>query len=95
MEAIDKVVQAVLDDWRKQKDGSAGGAPEAALKKILTKQEVRHIKFNHSKEGVVSINVDSSSWLYSLNLKKEQLLAALKKESGGIKDIRFRIGEIK
>jgi len=95
MEAINKVIQDVLAGWSKEKGGPAGSGPEGVLKKILTKQEQGHIKFNYSKGGVISVNVDSSSWMYSLNLKKESLLAALEKESAGIKDIHFRIGEIK
>lgn len=44
------------------------------------------------------VNVDSSSWMYELNLKKPQILAGLnqklKKENIQINDIMFRIGEI-
>lgn len=95
MEAIKKIAQEVLEGLRRQQGGSAAGGAEAALKKILTKQEAKHIKFNYSKGGVISVNVDSSSWLYNFNLKKEYILGALKKECAGLKSIRFRIGEIK
>ena len=44
------------------------------------------------------VNVDSSSWMYELNLKRPQICAGLnqklKKENIQINDIMFRIGEI-
>jgi hypothetical protein len=69
--------------------------PQEWLKNILTKKELRHIRVNYFKKGVLGLAVDSSSLLYSLNLRKEELLALLQKESKGIEDIRFRIGELK
>jgi hypothetical protein len=96
MEAIKDTVQSIMQGLaskRTRKD--TDGDPEALLKKLLTKKELEHIKFNYFKKGMLSVNVDSSAWLYSLTLKKEELLGALKKNSPNIKDIRFRIGETK
>ena len=47
------------------------------LKRILTKEERRHIKYYSLKDTQVILNVDSSAWLYLLNLKKKQLLKIL------------------
>ncbi len=68
---------------------------ERSLKKILTKKEIGHIKFNYFKKGILNIIVDSSSWLYQLSLEKDGLLAKLRKNLKNIKDIRFRLGEVK
>lgn len=69
--------------------------PDALLKKVLTKRELAHIKFNYFKKGVLEIKVDSSGWLYSLTLKKDTLLESLRSLSADIKNIRFRMGSIK
>ncbi|MFH0762975.1 MAG: DciA family protein [Candidatus Omnitrophota bacterium] len=66
------------------------------LEKTLTKKELKHIKFNYFKGGVLGVGVDSSTWLYSFNLKKEKLLKFLNNNPGiQLKEIRFNIGEIK
>ncbi|MDD5422208.1 MAG: DUF721 domain-containing protein [Candidatus Omnitrophica bacterium] len=43
------------------------------------------------------VNVDGSSWLYELTTKKREILKKLEGRLKGkkLKDIRFRIGEIK
>lgn len=71
---------------------NAAEDPRALLKKVLTKRELEHIKFSRFRRGVLSINVDSSVWLYKLSLKKEGLLTKLKKKAGDMKDIRFCLG---
>lgn len=47
------------------------------LKLFLTKQEQKHIKYYTFKDSYVTLHIDSSVWLYILNLKKEQLLKNL------------------
>ena len=95
MEVIKDTVMNVMEHLAAKKTGTAASDPQEALKKVLTKKELGHIKLNYFKKGVLNLNVDSSSWLYNFNLQKEQLLDKLNKHSKGIKDIRFRIGEVK
>ncbi len=95
MEAIKDTLINVMQRLKTKKTGSGDDGPRLLLKKVLTKKELAHIKFNYFRKGVLSLYVDSSSWLYSFSLKKEGLLLGLNKKSGGIKDIRFRIGEVK
>ena len=54
----------------------------------------RPVSFN--KADLV-VNVDGSAWLYELTLEKQKILKKLEEYLKGkkIKDIRFRIGEIK
>ena len=49
------------------------------------------------KQQVLTVEVDSSAWLYALNLKKRKILEDIKKAVGEekIKDIRFKIGEVR
>ena len=94
MEAIKDTIVSVIKGLEK-KIASADDNPEEWLKKVLTKKELGHIKFNYFKKGLLNINVDSSGWLYSLNLQKEKLLEKFKQCSSKVKDVRFRIGEIR
>ena len=95
MEVIKDTVMSVMERLAAKKTGIAADDPHELLKKVLTKKELGHIKFNYFKKGVLNVNVDSSSWLYNFNLHKEGLLDKLSKYSSGIKEIRFRIGEVK
>jgi hypothetical protein len=88
---IEKVIQA-LETAQKE---AARDNPEVLLKKVLTKKELGHIKFQYLKHGVLHMGVDSSTRLYQLSLQKEGLLAKLRKKSSAIKDIRFRLGATK
>lgn len=97
MEAIKDTVINVIKELSLKKTGGADkGDPEDKLKKSLTKKELQHIKIHYFRKGILGIKVDSSSWLYSLNLKKEKLLVKLNTSPpAGVKDIRFVIGEVK
>jgi len=48
------------------------------------------------RKSVLTVEVDSSTWLYELNLLKRSLLRDIKKELGQdkVKNIRFRMGDI-
>ena len=94
MEAIKDTVINVIEGLMAKKT-KISDSPQTLLKRTLTKKESQHIKFNYFKKGILGLYVDSSSWLYILTLQKEELLAKLNKKSSAIKDIRFRIGEIK
>jgi hypothetical protein len=95
MEAIKDTVSQVMQGLMTKKKHSPQDDPQAWLKKALTRLEREHIKFTYFKKGVLYVNVDSSGWLYSLTLKKDGVLNKLAKHKRPVKDIRFRIGEIK
>lgn len=92
MESIKDTLKNVMEGLKaKQNDDD----PQVLLKKILTKKELAHIKFNYFRKGILGLSVDSSSWLYKLNLEKEDILQGLNRENKAVKDIRLRIGEVK
>ena len=79
-------------------------------KKRLTEEDIRDIwrsaagekASSHSRpvsmrKSVLRVNVDDSAWLYELTLAKKDILGKLREASKAkkIKEIRFRIGEIK
>ena len=89
MEHIKKTIQGVIEDIKKERRSGAENT-FALLRKNLSRQERRHIKCCFLRDGIITVNVDSSAWLYQLRLKKDDFLKKL-----GIKDIRFRLGETK
>jgi len=95
MEAIKDTLKNLIERLEDKRKGPAGEDPQAWLKKVLTKNELRHIKFHYFRKGILGVSVDSSAQLYSLTLQKEGLLVKLNRQSSAVKDIRFRIGEIK
>ena len=57
----------------------------------------KHSKPITIKKSELVVSVDSSSWLYEMTLRKKDILKNLEWKFGkkNIKNIRFRIGEIK
>lgn len=49
------------------------------LKRCLTKQEQKHIRYYSFKDARLSLVVDSSAWLYIFNSKRETLLNSINK----------------
>jgi predicted nucleic acid-binding Zn ribbon protein len=94
MEAIKSTINNVMQKLKSRKKASLKDDPAVWLKKALSKKELKHIRANYFKNGILNIKVDSSVWLYHWNLQKEDLLNKLRAKSVSvIKDIRFSLGE--
>ena len=76
MEHIRITTQRLIRAWQTERHDKTG-ALERGFKKILTKQEQKHIKYCLLKDSRLILGIDSSVWLYILNLKKRQLLRNL------------------
>ena len=94
MEQIRQTIQHVIGDLAARKGRDDSRDPPQMLKKLLTKKERAHIKVTNFHKGILYVEVDSSSWLYALTLRKKSFLEELKEKTPSITDIRFRIGEI-
>jgi predicted nucleic acid-binding Zn ribbon protein len=95
MQLIKETIENLMHNWERKKKYSSHEDPEVWLKEVLAKKELGHVKFHYFRKGTLGIQVDSSSWLYQLGLKKEALLAKLRKKSPKLQDVRFYLGEIK
>jgi hypothetical protein len=94
MESIKETVASIMQGLGSKKTAQGDIDPQAWLKKVLTKREIRHIKVKYFRKGILGLSVDSSSWLYSYTLKKPSLLNKLRAQSSAIKDIQLRIGDV-
>ena len=95
MEAIKDTFSNIMQSLEVKKKGSPEDDPQKWLRKTLTKKQLQHIKFNYFKEGVLGIAVDSSTWLYELNLHKGSLLAKLQTNNKQVKELRITLGRIR
>lgn len=94
-EGIGEVINQVI----KKLDAKTHGQREDVVKAwhdAIDKDAATHTKPVAIKKNILTIEVDSSSWLYILSLKKKSILASMQKTAGKekVEDIRFRIGEI-
>lgn len=95
MEPIKDTIETLIKDLQDKRQKPSGDSPAGLLKKAFSHKELKHLQFSTIKKGILNIKVDSSAWLYYLNLKKKSLLAKFAEKSSQIKDIRFSIGDIK
>lgn len=93
--AIRDIVGAVLENLDGTKAASCQDIA-AALKSALDAKAFKHVQPQQYKDNKLTINVDSSAWLYKLNLEKNQILRKINSTlpKAGIKDLLFRIGNI-
>lgn len=92
MEKIKDTLEEVMRSLANKKRGVSGQDPQENLKKLLTRSELNHIKFEYFSKGIVGVSADSSAWLYHLNLRKDKLAAELKKITPAVKGLRLRLG---
>ena len=95
MEQIKDTLKTVIENLTTKQKETVGSDVNGFLKKLLTKKELGHIRVNNFKKGILYINVDSSSWLYALSLRKKELVEKLRRSQAELKDIRFFLGETK
>ena len=95
MESIKETLQSVLERLETTKRNVSLDDPEMILRKVFPKRDLAHLRFHYFKNGIFSMRVDSSTWLYHFSLQKEDLLVKLRKKSKAIQELRFSLGEIK
>ena len=96
-ERIDNVIKFVIEKLDKTANPVSGSVNiENVWEETAGKKAFVHSKPASLRKKKLVINVDGSSWLYELTLRKEELLDGLKKRLGKdkIKELQFRIGEL-
>jgi predicted nucleic acid-binding Zn ribbon protein len=94
-EDIKNIVVKVIKKIERQEPGKK----EKILKawgSVVGEKVVLHSRPIGIKKGLLTIEVDSSTWLYELSLKKKSILKDIKKilQEYKIENIRFRMGDI-
>jgi predicted nucleic acid-binding Zn ribbon protein len=94
-ERIDSVVKSILEKLDKQSILTSEEI-EKIWREVAGRKASSHTKPASFRKKRLMVNVDGSSWLYELTLRKNELLAELKKRlgEGKIEELQFRIGEL-
>ncbi|MDD5680529.1 MAG: DciA family protein [Candidatus Omnitrophica bacterium] len=94
-ERIDGVIKSLIEKLDKEARPTSEGI-ETIWQEIAGDKAAKHAKPVSLRKKRLVINVDGSSWLYELTLKKGVLLGGLKKKLGEdkITELQFRIGEL-
>lgn len=90
---VKDILKSVLNDIGKRRKEVDFEKAAAAWEKAAGPQAKAHTKIVYLTKDKIRVNVDNSSLLYDLNLRKERIRRELKK-SLGVDDMRFVLGEI-
>ncbi|MFC1621435.1 DUF721 domain-containing protein [Candidatus Omnitrophota bacterium] len=94
-EDIKDILSKLVKKIEKQGPGKKEKISQA-WKKAAGEKATFHSRPVNLARKILTVEVDSSTWLYSLSLKKRSILKGMKKdlEQYKIEDIRFRMGDI-
>ena len=93
MEKIQETVLRVIRELDGKHKNPQADEIGAWLTQALSAKERKHISSYAEHKGILRLRVDSSSWIYYLNLKKETLLNSIRQSLPRIKEIRFSVSE--
>ncbi len=94
MDAIKKVLHGVFQDLMKKQKETDYQKTLDVWKRIAGPKAFPHTKIVYLTKDKMRVNVNSSAWLYELNLRKERIQRELDKALK-IKEVNFRLGEVK
>lgn len=93
MDNIKDIIVKVIGNMAAQKGGDFSDITRV-WPTVIEKKALAHTKVVGTKDGIVLINVDSSAWLYQLNINRTKILKKLQSDISDIKNIRFKIGKV-
>ncbi len=96
----EKPLEEVLKNIISGVSGKAVATQEdvrAAWENAVGKKAARHSRPRSLASSRLIVNIDDSSWLYELTVRRKEILKKLGEalKSSRIKDITFRIGDLK
>lgn len=96
VEQIGKTVEAILKALSSAKKETKQVIYDTIIES-LDAREKKHIQPYSYKNNVVTLHIDSPTWMYAVNLKKNQILKIVQEKTGieAVKDIQLRIGVLK
>lgn len=93
-EYIKGIIGSVINKIEKRGPGKKEKVFKA-WQKVAGQAAASHSRPASIKRKILTIEVDSSTWLYNFSLKKKGMVKDIQKELGEeVRDIRFRMGDI-
>ena len=91
---ISEVLKSVFTELENRKLSSQEEI-EGLWKSLVGEMGFKHSRPATIKKNILTVRVDSSTWMQELSMRKRQLLKGLKRDLGKdrISEIQFRIGE--
>lgn len=94
MQEIKSVLKSVFRDMMKQQKGRDLDGAKAVWRRVVGEAAAAHSQIVYLTKDKIRVNVNSSAWLYQLNLKQDtirkEFYRALK-----IEDVKLRLGDVK
>ena len=94
MDNIKDILQDVIGKMAQHRANDENSL-ERIWQNVLDKEELKHVRLVGFNNGILSVAVDSSSWGYTLRMKKARILKRLKEEVEDVQEIQFKIGKVK
>ena len=93
MDPLKAIVHRVIENLA-AKNPESQDKIQRVWQTLLDGPAIRHNKIVRLTNGKLIVHVDSSAWLYQMNLNKKKILERLHEEVPEVKEIFFKIGKI-
>jgi predicted nucleic acid-binding Zn ribbon protein len=94
MQEIKSVLKTVLKDLMRQQKGRDLDGAKAVWRRLVGERAAAHSQIVYLTKDKIRVNVNSSAWLYQLNLKKNTIQKEFYK-AFKIKDVKLQLGDVK
>ena len=94
MNTIKDILQQVIGDLSLNKPDDQTKI-QRIWQNTIDERTAQHSVLANFSDGILTVAVDSSSWLFQMNLQKKKILEQLQDEMPEIKNIQFKIGKVK
>lgn len=94
MDEVKGILQDVMSGLKKKQKEADYEKVLSVWEKIIGPKTFPHTKITYLTKERIHVNVDNSSALFDLNLRKERIGKELKKQLN-IESVRFKLGGIK
>lgn len=93
MDSIRDIIPQVIENLALKKPNTKRNIQE--VWKIAAGEQAEHCTVKDFQKGMLKVHVDSSARMFALSTRKSDLIKILQHEIPEIKDIIFKIGNVK
>jgi hypothetical protein len=94
MDQIKDIIPQVISDLSQRKPHRQIQI-QNIWQEIIDEKTRKHVAIAGFDRGRLLVWVDSSTWLFQLNLNKKKILGKIQKQVSEVESIQFKIGKLK